>query len=386
MDRRKRRSRHVRRLRSGEAGGRPGRRPTTLDRSARGMLVGVLAAAVFLVGPILASAAYPGGGKGQLSAQDIGEEWAERPVALVTGSTGGMGREIAWRLHELGYHVIVHGRSAQRGLALVDEILEAGGSATFHAADFTSLDQVRSLAMTVVAGYDRLDILVNNAGIGSAEDGMEWTDDGLEPVFQVNYLSHFLLTELLLPRLRAAPEARIVNVASLAQAPLVFDDEEPWWKEPEEEEIDPEEQESADTPTATDRGTEPESPQEPADGDEGVGEEDEARIGLPYARSKLAQILHAFDLAEELEGTSIQVNALHPATFMDTYMVERAGIEPQATVEEGADAVMQLLTGEVGSGGYFNQMEPAEAHEQAYDREARRQLRELSRHLAGLDP
>ena len=351
--------------------------------SRRRVPMGMMAAGLLLAWPLLAGAGFP---DAELSGQEP-DGWVERPVALVTGSTGGMGREIAWRLHDLGYHVIVHGRSAERGLALVDEILEAGGSASFHAADFTSLDQVRSLAMTVVAGYDRLDVLVNNAGIGSAEDGMEWTDDGIEPVFQVNYLSHFLLTELLLPRLRSAPEARIVNVASLAQAPLVFDDEESWWKEPVEEEVAPEDGEPAEPPAAADPEPVPDSPQEePTDGDEEVGEEDEAPIGLPYARSKLAQILHAFDLAEALEGSSVMVNVLHPATFMDTYMVERAGIEPRATVEEGADAVMRLLTEEVGSGGFFNEMERATAHEQAYDREARRQLRELSRRLVGLDP
>ncbi|TVR62314.1 MAG: SDR family NAD(P)-dependent oxidoreductase [Gemmatimonadales bacterium] len=317
-----------------------------------------------------------------LAAQEPGDAALEPQVALVTGSTGGMGQEIAWRLHELGYHVIVHGRSAERGLALVDEILEAGGSASFHAADFTSLEQVRSLAMTVLAGYDRLDVLVNNAGIGSAEEGMEWTNDGIEPVFQVNYLSHFLLTDLLLPRLRSGEGARIVNVASAAQAPLVFDDEEElWWKEPEEEEgEDPGAELEAD-PTVVEEEADPwDIPQEEVADDGG------ARIGLPYARSKLAQILHTFDLAEELQGTGIVVNALHPATFMDTYMVERAGIEPRATVEEGADAVMQLLTEPVESGQYFNQMEPARAHEQAYDREARRELREVSRRLVGLDP
>lgn len=317
-------------------------------------------------------------GASHLAAQDPHDVAREQRVALVTGSTGGMGREIAWRLHELGYHVIVHGRSAERGIALVDEILDAGGSASFHAADFTSLEQVRSLAMTVMAGYDRLDVLVNNAGIGSAEGGMEWTDDGIEPVFQVNYLAHFFLTDLLLPRLRSGEAGRIVNVASAAQAPLDFEDPELWREEPEEDELDPE--------GVPDRDPAEDIP-EPAAGEEDeVLEEEETQIGLAYARSKLAQILHAFDLAEELAGTGIVVSALHPATFMDTHMVDRAGIEPRATVEEGADAVMRLLTEPVESGQYFNRMEPARAHEQAYDREARRELRELSRRLVGLDP
>jgi NAD(P)-dependent dehydrogenase (short-subunit alcohol dehydrogenase family) len=90
------------------------------------------------------------------------------------------------------------------------------------------------------------------------------------------------------------------------------------------------------------------------------------------------------DLAEELEGTDVTVNALHPATFMDTRMVERAGIEPRSTVDEGADAVMQLITEDVGTGGYFNGLRPARANAQVYDEEARRRLRELSEDLTGV--
>jgi NAD(P)-dependent dehydrogenase (short-subunit alcohol dehydrogenase family) len=106
--------------------------------------------------------------------------------------------------------------------------------------------------------------------------------------------------------------------------------------------------------------------------------------GRAYGQSKLAQIMFTFDLAEELEGTGVLVNALHPATFMDTAMVQRAGIEPQSTVDEGAEPVMNLVTNpDVGTGGYFNQMRPARAHAQAYDVDARRRLWELSEELTG---
>jgi NAD(P)-dependent dehydrogenase (short-subunit alcohol dehydrogenase family) len=270
------------------------------------------------------------------------EEAGARPVALVTGSTGGLGEEVARRLGRMGYHVIVHGRDRERGEALVREIEEGGaGSASFHAADLASLEQVRALARAVMESYDRLDLLINNAGIGSARDGRQVSEDGYELVFQVNYLSHFLLTHELLPLLRASAPARIVNVASAAQTALDFDD---------------------------------------------LMLEEEGAISRAYGQSKLAQILHAFDLAQELEGTGVSVNALHPATFMDTGMVRRAGIEPRATVDEGADAVMQLVTDPVGSGRYFNGLEPVEAHEQAYDRAARDRLRRISRELVGLDP
>lgn len=262
------------------------------------------------------------------------------PVALVTGSTRGLGEEVAKRLGTMGYHVIVHGRSQERGMAVVSDIEANGGSAEFRRADFLQLSQVRELVKGVLADFDRLDLLVNNAGIGSPAEPIELTVDGVEPVFQVNYLAHFLLTDELLPLLKAATPSRIINVSSAAQTAIDFDDVmlQDW-------------------------------------------QPDDREIGRPYAQSKLAQILHTYDLAEQLEGTGVTVNALHPATFMDTYMVRRAGIEPRTSVDEGADRVMQLITEDVGSGQYFRDGEPVRAHDQAYDENARRQLRELSERL-----
>lgn len=270
------------------------------------------------------------------------DDTAAAQVALVTGSTRGLGEGVARRLGDMGYHVIVHGRNIERGEAVVAEIVQAGGSAEFRRADFLELEQAHELADGILADFDRLDLLINNAGIGSPEEPMELTGDGVEPVLQVNYLAHFLLTEKLLPLLEASAPARIINVSSAAQAPIDFDD-----------------------PMLLDW--------EPGEG----------QIGRPYSQSKLAQILHTFDMAERLEGTGVIINALHPATFMDTYMVRRAGIEPRATVDEGADAVMQLVTDEVGTGQYFRDLAPARADDQAYDAEARRKLRELSLELIG---
>lgn len=271
---------------------------------------------------------------------------AERPfegrVALVTGSTSGLGREVALRLGRGGAHVVVHGRNRERGREVVEAIEEAGGSAGFYRADFASFDEVRELADAVLRDHERLDILVNNAGIGSSSpEGRHESEEGHELRFQVNYLAGFLLTHRLLPRIVESAPARIVNVSSLAQTPIDFDD---------------------------------------------VMLEESYDGSRAYAQSKLAQVLFTIDLAEELEGTGVVVNSLHPATYMDTRMVREAGVEPRSTVDEGADAVMHLIT-EPGldSGGFFNGTRPARAEAQAYDEDARRQLRELSRELTGLD-
>ena len=259
-------------------------------------------------------------------------------VALITGSTSGLGRELALRLGSMGTHVIVHGRNRERGMEVVAAIESAGGSARFYAADLASLDQVRAFGEAVLGDYDELDLLINNAGIAFAQE-RSVSEDGHELHFQVNYLSHFLLTKMLLPRLRESAPSRIVNVSSGAQQAIDFDD---------------------------------------------VMLEHSFTGGRAYAQSKLAQILHTFDLAEELDGTDVIVNALHPATLMDTPMVLNAGVTPRATIEQGANAVMQLVTSpDVGSGGYFTGLRPTRANAQAYDAEARARLKRLSEQLTG---
>lgn len=268
-------------------------------------------------------------------------EIGERQVVLVTGSTDGLGREVARRLAATGAHVIVHGRNLDRGTALVDEITRDGrGSAAFYAADLASLNEVRAFAHALLRDYERIDVLINNAGIWlnrSAERSL--SDDGHELHFAVNYLSGYLLTRLLLPRILSITGARIINVASAAQRPIDFDDV------------------MLTTGYSGSRA---------------------------YAQSKLAQILFTIDLAEELANEAVTVAALHPASMMDTPMVREAGARPRSTVAEGADAVINLVVSpDIKSGQYYNGMEPARAHAQAYDSEARRRLRALSVELTG---
>jgi NAD(P)-dependent dehydrogenase (short-subunit alcohol dehydrogenase family) len=281
-------------------------------------------------------------GAGQASPDDT---TVERPVILITGSTGGLGREVALHMASTGAHIIVHGRNEESGAEVVSAIEAEGiGSAEFHRADLASLDEVRALARTIRETHDRLDVLVNNAGIWlEADDGRLLSEDGHELHFQVNYLSHFLLTRELLPLIRSsgteANPARIIHVASIAQQPIDFDD---------------------------------------------VMMEEGYSDGRGYAQSKLAQILHTLDLAEELEGEPVLAVALHPATMMDTGMVLGRGAQPRASVDEGTEAVVHLITADnLESGQYFNGLEPATPHAQALDEEARRQLRTLSLEWVG---
>ncbi|MCK1420382.1 SDR family NAD(P)-dependent oxidoreductase [Bradyrhizobium sp. 180] len=266
-------------------------------------------------------------------------------TVLITGSTDGVGRYVAGRLAKEGARVLIHGRDAARAKTLSDEIVEAGGIApTFYQADLSSMSGTRALAEAVKRDHQRLDVLVSNAGIGSQNDGpqRQVSAEGHELRFAVNYLAGFLLVHLLLPLLKAAAPSRIVNVASLGQHPIEFDD------------------------VMITRGY---------------------SGSRAYAQSKLAQIMFTIDLAQELKGTGITVNALHPATYMNTTMVRAGGITPMSTVEQGGAAILHLVEGDDvadRSGLFFNGMNEARANPQAYDADARKRLRALSLELTGL--
>jgi len=265
-------------------------------------------------------------------------------TALVTGSTDGVGRVVAKRLGEGGWRVLVHGRDRGRGERVVAEIKNAGGSAEFLAADLSALAEVRRLAGAAQQTTKRLDLLINNAGIGSggSHRTRQTSADGYELRFAVNYLAGFLLTHLLLPLIRKSAPARIVNVSSLGQQAIDFTD---------------------------------------------VMLTHGYSGSRAYCQSKLAQIMFTVDLAHELEGTGVTVNALHPATYMNTTMVRQSGATPMSSVEEGADAILNLATSadmEGRSGLYFNGQREARADAQAYDAEARQHLKTLSLELAGL--
>lgn len=263
-------------------------------------------------------------------------------TVLITGSTDGVGRAVAMQLGAAGARVLVHGRDRDRGERVTGEIKQDGGSAEFLAADLASLAEVRVLADAVRGTTTRLDVLINNAGIGTAGASRQVSADGHELRFAVNYLAGFALTHLLLPLIKNSAPGRVVNVASAGQQAIEFDD------------------------VMLTRGY---------------------SGRRAYCQSKLAQIMFTMDLARELAGTGVTVTALHPATYMDTSMVRRAGVTPMSTVAEGAEAILNLAVSpgiEGRSGRYFNGLREARADAQAYDDAARRRLREISVELTGV--
>lgn len=264
----------------------------------------------------------------------------ENQIFLITGATDGLGKQVAHDLAEKGATVLLHGRDKQKGESTLREIKQATGNdgLGYYNADFSSLDEVRNLAEKIKSDFSELDVLINNAGIGFGEpgSGRELSKDNYELRFQVNYLAGFLLTNELLPLLRKSGSSRIVNVSSGAQNPIDFDD---------------------------------------------VMLEKNYSGNRAYGQSKLAQILFTVELANRERNSGIIVNALHPATYMDTKMVTEAGISPANSVEKGADAVEYLATSDEldgVSGEYFNVQQKSRANSQAYDGEARKKLWKLS--------
>jgi NAD(P)-dependent dehydrogenase (short-subunit alcohol dehydrogenase family) len=270
----------------------------------------------------------------------------DQQTVFITGATDGLGRALAHRLAAAGHAVLLHGRDQQKLDDTAAEIADqhrVSKPRTFR-ADLADLSEVLRLADEILAAASRLNVFVSNAGIGFGEpDGRErrTSADGYELRFAVNYLAGFLLTARLLPLLQRSAPARIVNVASLGQSPLDFDDL--------------------------------------------MLERDYSGIRA-YCQSKLAQIMAGFELAARLPDGQVTVNSLHPATFMPTKMVlaERPSVD---TLEDGVHSTERLVTDPAlagVTGRFFDHTHEATANAQAYDAEARVRLWTVSEQLTGL--
>lgn len=260
---------------------------------------------------------------------------------FVTGATDGLGKLLALRLAKRGARVLLHGRNPEKGQKVLEELERAtgNGSLEYFNADFSRLSDIAAMGRDVGA-RGRVDVLVNNAGVGGGPKSpktRELSADGHELRFAVNYLSQVLTTRELLTLIPSG--GRIINVASIAQTELDFDDLE------------------------LERGYE---------------------SHRAYAQSKLALIMYTFDLAEKLKGRGISANALHPATLMNTNMVAEHFDRVASTVEEGCDALEYLATDEElegVTGEYFEGKNKARAKPQAYDPKARKKLEAVTEKL-----
>jgi NAD(P)-dependent dehydrogenase (short-subunit alcohol dehydrogenase family) len=265
---------------------------------------------------------------------------------FITGATDGLGRALAHRLAAEGATLILHGRDPDKLGRTADDIRDTHGVPRPRTvlADLAELAQVRRLAADVRATTDRLDVLVSNAGIGAGEpDGRSrrTSVDGYELRFAVNYLAGFLLTLELLPLLRQSAPARIVNVASIGQHPLDFDDL--------------------------------------------MIERDYSGMRA-YGQSKLAQIISGFELATRLPAAEITVNSLHPATYMPTKMVLAELGHHIDSIGEGVAATHRLVTSDslaATTGRFFDRTRETRANAQAYDTRARTELWRRSLEIVG---
>jgi len=260
-------------------------------------------------------------------------------IVLITGATDGIGKQTALELAQMGAQVIVHGRSEERCLKTVKDIRSRLPQAKLDwvCADLSSLEQVRGMASAVNTRFARLDVLINNAGVFEAQRRL--SADGYEMTFAVNHLAHFLLTGLLLEKIKQCAPARIINVSSMAHAAKM-------------------------------------------DFDNLQGEKDYSGYQA-YALSKLANILFTFELAEGLLNSGVTVNCLHPGVIRTKLLHAGWGMGG-ASLSEGAQTPVYLASApEVAdvTGKYFVNRRVALPAAVAQDAATRRRLWQISEAL-----
>jgi NAD(P)-dependent dehydrogenase (short-subunit alcohol dehydrogenase family) len=262
---------------------------------------------------------------------------------LITGSTDGPGKEVAFEMASKGATILLHGRNAEKGEAVLKELCNASGNQRhkYYHADFSSLRQVYAATQKIKSQTNQLDMLINNAEIASGEKKSEREvgEDGYELRFTVNYLSPFLLTNYLLQLLIKCAPSKIINVASATQEPIDFND---------------------------------------------IMLTKNYTSSRAYGQSKLALVMLTFDLADKLKDKGVTVNCLHPESMMDKKLLRENGGDPKTSVKKGIDALMYVAASEEMeniTGAYFDHYEQVTAAKQAYDKDARCQLYDVSLQL-----
>lgn len=275
-------------------------------------------------------------------------------TVLITGGTGGIGRAAAVALASMGARVAITGRDPARTEQAAAAIVRESGNPMVDAfaADLSSQAEVHRLAGEVLAAYPRLDVLLNNVGGFWAHRHV--TADGLEHTFALNHLAPFLLTSLLMDRLKASTPARIVTVSSGAQSDgrIDFDDL------------------------------------------MGEGTYSGQRA---YNQSKLANVMFTYELARRLEGSGVTATVLHPGVTSTGFGAEDtargwgpiiAAMRPfMKKPEQGAETSVYLASSpeaEGLTGQYFASRTPKESHKASYDTAITRRLWQVSADLVGL--
>lgn len=278
-------------------------------------------------------------------------------ICLITGATAGIGLVTAQALAQRGATLVIVGRNPTKCAATVEQLKQSSGNSHISAllGDLSLQSQVRQVAAQFLQRFDRLDVLINNAGAHFMN--RQETPEGIELTFATNHLSYFLLTHLLLDRLKASAPARIVNVASDAHtgAKLDFADLQ--------------------------------------------NRQQYAGLGFqPYAQSKLANILFTYELARRLAGTGVTVNTLHPgfvatnfatnngwlARLLMKWVLHRFAISPEA----GAQTTIYLATSpevEDVTGTYFVKQRAVASAPASYDQAAAQKLWAISAQMVGVE-
>lgn len=276
-------------------------------------------------------------------------------VCLVTGATSGIGKATALGLARQGARVILVARNQAKGEATRQEIQTVSGNSAVDLllADLASQASVHQLAATVIERYPQLHVLVNNAGVFMLK--RRETVDGLEMTFAVNHLAPFLLTQLLLDRLKASAPARVVNVCSGAHTSGKID-----WQQ-----------------LQLQKGY---------------------QVWQAYTQSKLAMLLCSYELARRLEGTGITVNCVHPGFVFTNMGMNNVGPRTQAVArfalarlgsspERGAQTSLYVATSpevERVTGRYFARCKPVRSSPGSYDEASQHRMWEESTRLVYL--
>jgi retinol dehydrogenase 14 len=275
-------------------------------------------------------------------------------TVLITGGSSGIGKATAIGLASLGARVAITGRDLGRAEAAAVEIRSESGNPNVDAfgADLASQAEVRRLAANVLDVYPRLDVLVNNVGGSWATRHV--TTDGLEHTFAVNHLAAFLLTNLLLDRLKASAPARVVTVSSNAQSLGRIDFED-------------------------------------LQGERHYSEQ------KAYPQSKLASVMFTYELARRLEGTGVTATVLHPGVVSTRFGSEDPGLIFKVVVpfyrpfmktpQQGAATSVYLASSpdvEGVTGRYFANRRIETSNKASYDEGAATRLWQVSANLVGL--